>query len=163
MTGIGTSDLEGNIYVLRNYTFASHYYWKENGVLLIYADCGEGDALYELYDKSQEYRIIGRELFTEDIHCSYSPDREWIIGDGYPNAEGYRPVFLYNIASDYGRKIADIYSPLPSIMDIRTDLHCRWCPDGEHVTFDSIHEGFRGIYEMDLLEALEEIKTGGRK
>lgn len=163
VTGIGTSDLEGNIYVLRNYTFASHYYWKENGVLLIYADCGEGDALYELYDKSQEYRIIGRELFTEDIHCSYSPDREWIIGDGYPNAEGYRPVFLYNIASDYGRKIADIYSPLPSIMDIRTDLHCRWCPDGEHVTFDSIHEGFRGIYEMDLSEALEEIKTGGRK
>ena len=157
VTGIGTSDLDGNVYVLRNYTFASHYFWKENGILLIYADCGEGDALYELEDLSQRYRIIARDFIREDLHCSYSPDRRWIIGDAYVDKDGKRPVYLYDTRTGKGDIIARFYSPIPSIMDIRTDLHIRWCPDGEHVTFDSIHEGFRGIYRMDLSDAFGKI------
>jgi hypothetical protein len=35
-------------------------------------------------------------------------------------------------------------------VDLRCDLHPRWMPGGLSVTFDSIHEGHRGVYWADL-------------
>lgn len=160
-TGLGTSDREGNVYRLRPYTYASHYYWGENGKLLIYADCGAGEGLYELRDETQEFSLFDRQLFHEDIHCSYSPDRQWIIGDGYQDEKEYRPVFLYHIKSKKGMVIGRFYSPHLSSADIRCDLHCRWAPDGTGVSFDSIHEGKRGVYFMDVTNAMDKIKKGG--
>ena len=32
--------------------------------------------------------------FGGDIHCLCSPDRRYILVDGYPDDEGYRPLFL---------------------------------------------------------------------
>jgi Tol biopolymer transport system component len=32
----------------------------------------------------------------------------------------------------------------------RTDLHPRWSRDGKLITFDSIHEGERQIYLVDV-------------
>jgi dipeptidyl aminopeptidase/acylaminoacyl peptidase len=34
--------------------------------------------------------------------------------------------------------------------DIRCDLHPRWSPDGSTVSFDSVHEGDRQIYLVDV-------------
>ena len=36
--------------------------------------------------------------------------------------------------------------------DIRCDLHPRWSPDGQAVTFDSVHGGTRQIYVVDVSE-----------
>ena len=152
-TGLGTSDLEGNVYKLRPYTYASHYFWKNDGKLLIYADCGEGEGLYELTDRTQEYVLHDRSFFTQDIHCSYSPDQKYIVGDGYPDAAHYRPVFLYGVGRKKGLLLGRFYAPGLSSLDIRCDLHCRWNHAGTMVSFDSIHEGFRGLYIMDLRDA----------
>lgn len=153
-TGLGTSDLDGNIYLLRNYTYASHYNWKDEKTILIYADCGEGDALYELTDETQDYIIYDRDFFNEDIHCSYSPDRDWIIGDGYADANHYRSIFLYHISNKKKMLLGRVYAPNLSHFDIRSDLHCRWSHCGKKISFDSIHEGFRGLYIMDIGDAM---------
>jgi hypothetical protein len=149
-TGLGTSDLEGNVYLLRPYTYASHYHWKDGKRILIHADAGEGPALYELEDLSQGYRIYDRAFFRKDIHCSYSPDRRFIIGDGYPDAEGFRGTQLYDINSGKGMLLGRFLSSPASTGDFRCDLHTRWSRSGKTVSFDSTHEGFRGIYTMDL-------------
>jgi hypothetical protein len=156
-TGLGTCDLEGNVYLLRDYTFASHYFWKEKGILLIYADCGEGKGLYELKDMSQSYQLYPKSFFDQDIHCTYSPNRQWIAGDGYPENDGYRPMFLYNMIEKKGLLALQAYSPTGECTDIRCDLHSKWTPDGKNLVFDSIHEGFRGIYSVDLTSEMETI------
>lgn len=158
-TGLGTSDLGGNIYKLRPYTFASHYYWGKQGKLMLYGDCAEGDGLYVMQDETQDYAVYDRALFHEDIHCSYSPDGQWLIGDGYQDRDQYRPVYLYHINSKRGMVVGRFYSPHLSSMDIRCDLHCRWDPNGTGVSFDSIHEGKRRVYMMDLIEAMSVIKN----
>jgi hypothetical protein len=159
-TALGTSDLKGNIYKLRGYTYASHYFWKDGKTLLIYADGGEGPGLYELTDQTQEYKVYDKNFFHQDIHCSYSPDRQFIIGDGYADEESYRPLFLYHIASRRGMVAGRFYSRDLGNFDIRCDLHGRWMHDGKRITVDSIHEGFRGLYTVDLSEAMDFLKSG---
>lgn len=153
-TGLGTCDLEGNVYLLRPYTYASHYYWKDGETLLIYADGGEGPGLYELKDQTQDYCKYPTEIFHEDIHCTYSPDQNFILGDGYADEEEYRTLYLYHIPSGRCMKLARVYAPALCDFDIRSDLHCRWNHAGTHISFDSIHEGFRGLYELDVRGAM---------
>lgn len=150
LTALGTADLHGHIYALRPYIYASHYNWRDHRVILFHTDVGEGKGLYTLSDQSQAYTRFDEACFKEDIHCSYDPTRQWIIGDGYPDPEGYRAVFLYHIDTKKVLKIGRFLSPPVPVTDIRCDLHIRWHPGGHLASFDSIHEGFRGIYEMDL-------------
>lgn len=153
-TGLGTSTIDGDIYQLRPYTFASHYYWGNHGKLMLYGDCGEGDGLYLMQDNTYDYTVYDKNFFREDIHCSYSPDGQWILGDGYQDQQLYRPVYLYNTKNERGMVLGRFYSPHLSNIDIRCDLHCRWSPDGKSASFDSIHEGSRGVYMMDMTEAM---------
>lgn len=153
-TALGTSDLMGNIFKLSEYTYASHYCWKDSTRLLIHADCGEDRWLYELTDLSREYIIHDRAFFTGDIHCSYSPDERYILGDGYPDGNGYRSLVLYNIAEQRGMLLGKVYSPSPAVEDIRCDLHARWNRAGTCISFDSMHEGYRGVYLMNLSDVL---------
>jgi len=39
--------------------------------------------------------------------------------------------------------------------DIRSDLHNRWSRNGSLVSFDSTHEGFRGLYIINLEDILK--------
>ncbi|MDW7655672.1 MAG: hypothetical protein SCM11_00710 [Bacillota bacterium] len=159
LTGLGTADLDGSIYLLRPYTYASHYHWRDDQVILIHADGGEGHALYELTDQAQAYTIYDRSFFDKDIHCSYSPDRRWIVGDGYPDKEGFRAIQLYDRKTQSGFTVGRFLSPPVPITDIRCDLHVRWSPDGRSISFDSTHEGFRGVYLMDLGEVINQAAT----
>lgn len=156
-TGLGTSDLEGNIYLLREYTFASHYHWKDGKKILIFADCGDGDALYEIEDLSCSYKKFSLDFFPKDIHCSYSPDRRFILGDGYPDAEGYRNLYLYNTENDKGVLLGRFFSSPDCLSDFRCDLHARWNNQGTAISFDSTHEGFRGVYMMDLEKVIHNL------
>lgn len=160
-TAMGTSDLQGNVYPLRPYAYASHYHWGIGGRLMIYGGWGKGDGLYVLQDETQKEERYDSPLFNKDIHCSYSPNGEWIIGDGYQDEDEYRPIYLFHIKSKKGMVVGRFYSPYPRIMDIRCDLHCRWSPEGNAISFDSIHEGFRGVYRMELTNTMKEIKEMG--
>lgn len=158
-TGLGTSDLNGSLYLLRPYTYASHYHWRDDRVILIHADGGAGHALYELTDQSQACTIYDRSFFDKDIHCSYSPDRRWIVGDGYPDKEGFRAIRLFDRKTQTGITAGRFLSPPVPVTDIRCDLHVRWSPDGRSISFDSTHEGFRGVYRMDLSAIIDRAAT----
>jgi hypothetical protein len=155
LTGLGTVDLSGIVYLLRPYTYASHYHWRDSQTILIHTEGSEGPGMYELTDLSQQEKYCNHPVLSKDIHCSYSPDRRWIIGDGYPDKEGMRPVALYDCHTGRGRTIGRFISPPVPVGDIRCDLHLRWSPDGRHVSFDSTHEGYRGVYLLDLSALLD--------
>lgn len=145
-TALITADADGNnAYVLSDYTMSSHYHWRDESQLLIYAEHREGNQLYLLRDKSQEYKTIDKDFFKADGHCSYSPDRKLILYDSYPR-DKYRHLFVYDAAGHKGSDLASFYSDPVSTGDIRCDLHPRWHPDGRMVSFDSTHEGRRHIY-----------------
>ena len=86
-----------------------------------------------------------------DGHCSFSPDRKWILTDTYPDKEeSKRTLILYNVEEGRRVDIGRFYAPPEIWGDIRCDLHPRWDRDGKSVTIDSAHEGHRQIYMLDV-------------
>lgn len=140
------SDLKA---VTRGYTIASHYFWKNDDELLIYAAGGQGVQLYEWNLRTGAETVLDATFFTEDGHCSYSPDGRYVLYDSYPDAGQYRRLYLYDLETRQKFCPGKLFSA-PSDVEIRCDLHPRWNPTGELVSLDSTHEGARHIYEIDL-------------
>lgn len=150
-----TANTDGSdLYLLNDWGMASHYVWKDAEHLLMFADGGgRGKSLYLYKDRSSQVEAVDPLFFTFDGHCTYSKDGRFILYDNYPDNEGLRTLFLYELAVKRAHKLAVLHhgrvDGLPSV-DSRCDLHPRFDGGGKCISFDSIHEGHRHIYLMDV-------------
>lgn len=156
LTWLVTADSNGGDLRYHNcWGMASHYHWRDDRTMLFYMMAGPKDPQLVLVD-GETYALthVNPELFKSDGHCSYSPDLKWMLYDSYPGPapDHFRTLYVYSVERDelitLGRFGAEAYTK--DTVDLRCDLHPRWMPDGKSVSFDSIHEGFRGVYWMDL-------------
>ncbi len=158
-TRMFTANPDGtDICCLSDHQMISHFDWRDPAHILAWArrfDRGEEKVdRYFLYtDQSDAIDVVGEGVLTCDGHCSYSPDKRWILTDTYPSREDHkRTLLLYkpdeNLRVDIGR----FFSPPELQGEIRCDLHPRWSRDGKQVCLDSMHEGPRRIYVMDVSE-----------
>lgn len=127
-------------------------------------------------------RTVAEGVLTEDGHPMFSPaDRDFVITDNYPDENNERTLILYkfsdntkaelgkyrmldiqpdttlysNFSRGVDKKILELISPEQysfTRSGLHCDLHPRWNADGTKVAFDSIHEGSRQLYWIDLKE-----------
>jgi hypothetical protein len=110
---------------------------------------------FQVFDvRSGTSEVVGEEVLTEDGHCSYSPDRQWVLNDTYPDRDRYQILMLYHLATK--RRIDLVRGRSPEIYDAvcRCDLHPRWDRRGSYACLDSAHSGTRQVYIVDLREFL---------
>ena len=156
-TQLITSDLEGNMCKLSDYIFNSHYHWKnDNQILIVTSSSGtEKMNLCLRNDFSGNTVLYDLPELHVDIHCLYSPNQKYILGDGYPDEEKYRSLWIYDIEKNEAKRLLKAYSYPTSTLDIRCDLHARWNHKGDRVSFDSNHIANRCICEIDLSNIVE--------
>jgi hypothetical protein len=129
-----------------------------------------------------QFTLLAKGVIEEDGHPMFCPaNRDWMICDTYPDANGIRTLFLFEYSTqtrvDLGtyKKLdqqPDINKSMPFLEGVdkavlkafspeqmaftRSGLHCdlhpRWKKDGTMVAFDSIHEGSRKIYGFDVTD-----------
>ena len=142
----------GALRLLEASGFVSHYDWRDDETLLAWS-LHDGERHYHLYEDVEGGRvdILGAEVFSEDGHCSFAPDRRWLLTDTYPDSKrSERTLIVYDCDTDTRHDVGRFFSD-PSVGgEIRCDLHPRWSRDGCHVCFDSIHEGERQMYVIDV-------------
>ena len=140
---------------------ASHFWWRDPLTIMVW-----GGALNEqvtsgyrlVTDRTGEAVVINPELLDEDGHMSYPPQggSTWFISDTYPDREtNLRQLFFCNEAGDrqiiIARYDAGIFNCAdPALVECRCDFHPRWNRAGTQVTIDSVHEGYRGVYLLDV-------------
>lgn len=164
-TSLYTSDLEGNMYELIHNGFVSHYHWKNDEEVMFYCQKGNIRSTHVLRDLTQDYTTYAEPIWTydvtktgdfhNDIHCLYSPDMKYFIGDGYPQDDHCRHLYLYNLETGKTELLFRDYSVIPDIEDIRCDLHNRWNTTSDKFSFDSTRNGKREIYEVDLTKPVK--------
>lgn len=149
-TTLITSDLDGNMCMLLKNTYVSHYYWKNDKQILAHCSPKDKKGLFLLDDCSGTYTELKSPYFNDDIHCIYSPDRKYIIGDGYAIHDSYRPLFIYNTETEKTEYLLKAETIVPRDINIRCDLHARWNRKGDKVSFDTTDRGQREICELDM-------------
>jgi hypothetical protein len=153
-----TSNVDGSdLHILADDEYVSHFDWRDPQHILVWArQHGRGDHFYLFTDRSGKAEVVGQDVLTRDGHCSYSPDRRWILSDAYPDADALQTVLLYEVATNRRIDIGRFYAPPPVRSgDIRCDLHPRWSRDGRQVCIDSAHEGARQMYVLDVTEVIQ--------
>ncbi|MCD6289491.1 MAG: hypothetical protein J7M34_03235 [Anaerolineae bacterium] len=151
-TRLYTANPDGTgIVLLAREGLVSHFDWQDDEHILAWSRY-QGEDHYHLYtDQSEEVQVIGADVLDRDGHCSYSPDRRWILTDAYPTPDHpERTLILYRPDTNTRIDIGRFYSPPELAGEIRCDLHPRWSRDGKQVCIDSAHEGERQMYVIDV-------------
>lgn len=154
-TRLITCNVDGtDMYVLSDDDMVSHCYWKNDEEILAFERKKDGGPGYYLMkDKTREWKHLWPRL-SNDGHPSYSPtDNSFVVFDTYPNRSRIQEVKLgrdNDTKGDSVKVIAKVFSPFKYDNDTRCDLHPRWSRDGKKVCFDSVFEGHRGLYVVDV-------------
>ncbi len=129
----------------------SHFDWRTSARILVSSDiCGEMGFI-EFSDGVGDFTPFGRGVLPSDGHASFSPDGEWLLCDTYPQGPArLAQLMVYNIEENRKTVLGEFHHSEAFVGDIRCDLHPRWSADGKIVTFDSVHEGSRQIFYIDL-------------
>jgi hypothetical protein len=137
--------------------FISHYDWLDGQRIMIWAKDEDARGNFLLCDDGDNSTaIIGLDVLTEDGHCSFSPDRRWVLNDTYPDAYGMRTLMIYRWRDGKRIDLARLYSPKERWWgEIRCDLHPRWRRDGKRICVDSVHNGERQMYMIDIEDIIK--------
>ncbi len=153
-----TANADGSdIYCLANDRMISHYYWMDDKHLIAFARKEPiGDRYFLIEDKSKEFKIIGDGVLDiyGDGHPQVHPGKRWLVTDTYPNKGRIRELILFNLETEKRIVIASFFAPWKYDGYYRCDLHPRWSPDGNKISIDSAHEGFRNSYIIDVTEII---------
>ena len=154
-TRLITCNVDGTaMYVLSDDDMVSHCYWKNDKEIIAFERKKEyGPGFYLMKDKTQEWTHIWPQL-SNDGHPSYCPsDNNLVVFDTYPSRSRVQEVKLGRDNDTEGgsvNTIAKVFSPFKYDNDTRCDLHPRWSRDGKKVCFDSVFEGHRGLYVVNV-------------
>ncbi len=153
--------------------FISHYDWRDDDTILVWANRpgasarflllshGVGAASAAKLSESERIaaeaaptggvRVFGGASLVVDGHCTFSPDGRWVLNDTYPDGHQMRTLMVVRVADEQRIDMARLYSPKSRWWgEIRCDLHPRWSRDGSRVCVDSVHEGMRQLYVVDV-------------
>ena len=153
-TRLVTFNTDGaDMYVLSDDDMVSHCFWKDDAHILAFENKKDGGpGYYFMKDKTQEYVHCWPNL-SNDGHPSYSPDRSLIVTDTYPDRARVAEIKLMDGRDEKKadvKVIARVFAPFKYDNDTRCDLHPRWNHAGDKVCFDSVFEGHRGLYIVDV-------------
>jgi len=146
-----TADRDGkNIYVINNEGHSSHYCWRSNTQILVYCTyAGTGTHYYLCEDMSDNRKIIGKDVLTEDGHPSFFPCNNIIITDSYPDKYRDQSLITYNLTNNEIKTLSKFCVPFKFSGEIRCDLHPRLSPNGAYVCVDNVQNNLRCMTVID--------------
>ena len=130
----------------------SHFNWLDGDRLMVTAKFKDAVWSHVLFTPGKEdFTRLGRGLLDFDGHGVFSDDGRWMATDTYPDKLGERKLMVMRMADHAVLPLGSFFVPeLYREQYSRCDLHPRWRPDGKMLAFNSVHEGSRQVYVVDV-------------
>ena len=160
LTKLAAGDLFGNVWSLTPFTYNSHYHFRDEKTLMIYTcpvktremPAPKGGLYMIDTDTGEAERLDYPISDHNDIHCLFSPDRSFMIGDSYPNEKKERMLYYHNFKTNTSGELFRVHSEPVKPGDIRCDLHARLHTDGKTISYDTTENLRREIMLVMLGE-----------
>ncbi len=133
--------------------YTSHFIWRDPEHILAWSRHeSHGNAFYLFEDRTGgSVEVVGKDVMTNNGHCSYLPGNKWILNDTYPDRQRNQAVYLYHVATGKRVWLGRFHSPPEYSGEWRCDTHPRFSPDGRRVVIDSPHTGEgRQLHLIDI-------------
>lgn len=128
----------------------SHFCWVDNDNIMGY--CGHDSRVgWHWVDVTS-----GQVTHLDELTAAHPKNGhptvcgDWIVVDSYPSLSRMQTLTAYNHKTRRMVKLAEVFHDLDHRGYNRCDLHPRLNADGTKLFFDSIYEGKRGLYWIDL-------------
>ena len=146
VTGVDGS----NTTILADEGMVSHCFWHDHQHIFGFLRSGDKDAYFMLDADSGTASQVGEGIIDRfgDGHPHIHGSK--VVFDTYPNKARIKMLFLYDLDSRKLEELGGFFEGLKFDGETRCDLHPRFGCNGERVFFDSVHEGRRKLYAMDL-------------
>ena len=147
-----TANIDGtNIKCLADDDMVSHCYWvNENEIISYMHDKELGNKYYIIDLKTGHRKTVGKGIIDNfgDGHPIVFKDK--LVFDTYPNRSRMKELYFFDLKSEKLNKIGEFYESLKYNEETRCDLHPKFNYTGNSVFIDSVHEGNRNLYQIDL-------------
>lgn len=130
----------------------SHFAWQDSTAIVVSTDVlNDSMQFVRFHDQRDDFTPYGDGFLPDDGHLAFSPDGEWLVCDTYPRKpERLASLILLDLKRKRKIELGRFHHADQIVGDHRCDLHPRWRPDGNRISFDSVHEGSRQMYEVDV-------------
>lgn len=133
----------------------SHYDWFDEHSLVVWAQHPlAGERFYHLSDETLNISVVGEKVLREDGHCNFSPNRIWMVTDTYPDKHDLRKLSIYRMKDERLIDLELLHAPRSIPAELRCDFHPRWNRKGDKLCIDSLHEGSRQVYLLDVSDVI---------
>jgi hypothetical protein len=137
---ISASGVGNDIRVINDSRMTSHHWWRDDNHILAWANRPEvGDRFFIFDDRGsvgKNYSIFGDGILKEDGHCSYLPNKDWIILDTYPDKNNSIELYLFNERLKKKITLGKFFVDPKYSGEWRVDLHPRQSRDGKRIFID---------------------------
>ncbi|TWI76905.1 hypothetical protein LZ24_00527 [Desulfobotulus alkaliphilus] len=141
----------GKLSCLADYGMVSHCFWAdENTVLGYLRGPGNKDAYWLIDIHTGKFSHFGNGVLDKygDGHPHVHGD--WFVTDTYPDKARMQRLILANWKTGEVKELGEFFHGFKYDGETRCDLHPRFSPDGKSIYFDSVFDGKRRLYKLDL-------------
>ncbi|MXZ40934.1 MAG: hypothetical protein F4Z18_03925 [Caldilineaceae bacterium SB0666_bin_21] len=132
---------------------ASHFTWRSNREVFGWLTFEAGEWYYRLdADTGEVSAPFCPDLLTRNGHCSFSADGRWLLTDEHWSEHWQKGLVLFDMRNQRRVELGRYTAPDRFRGEIRCDLHPRFNRSQTAVSFDSVHEGTRQVYEVDVAQ-----------
>lgn len=136
----------------------SHFIWRDPDHILAWTHHkSHGNRFYLFEDKTGgKVEVVGKDVMTQNGHCTYLPGNQWILNDTYPDQHRKQHPYLYHVPTSERFPLGHFHLPSKYTGEWRCDNHPRFSPDGRKVVIDSPHSGNgRQLYLIDISDIVD--------
>lgn len=146
------ADVQGNLLkVLADNEMVSHCCWlNENTIFAYLRGIDNIDSYYSIDIHTGKMTLFDNSLFKKYGDGHPSSNGRFVLSDSYPDKALHQHLLLYDMKSGEAKELGSFFHGLSYNEETRCDLHPRLSPDAKRVFFDSVCNGKRQLYYIDL-------------